>query len=179
VQLLLDAKVSVGLIKGPARDRGLRSERFMEDELVAIAPLDTLSDDLSRTEFVKATLLIREPGSGSRQVVEMALKKAGFPLSAFKKLATLDSTEAIKSAVEVGHGIGFVSRWAISKELELGTLKIVRVEGVRVTRHFSLITRTGPEPRGPAGALRTFALQRARLLFKAPPGPQLANPSSR
>jgi len=79
VQLLLDAKVSVGLIEGPARDRGLRSEQFMEDELVAIAPLDTLSDDLSRTEFVKETLLIREPGSGSRQVVEMALKKAGFP----------------------------------------------------------------------------------------------------
>jgi len=100
-------------------------------------------------------------------------------LNAFKKLVTLDSTEAIKSAVEVGHGIGFVSRWAISKELELGTLKIVRVEGVRVTRHFSLITRTGPEPQGPAGALRTFVLQRARFLFKAPPGPQLANPSSR
>jgi DNA-binding transcriptional LysR family regulator len=49
----------------------------------------------------------------------------------------LDSTEAIKSAVEVCNGIAFVSRWAISKELELGTLKVVEVKGVRATRHFS------------------------------------------
>src|SRR5215472_14661257 len=102
----------------------------MEDALVAIAPLDT-PDDLSQAEFVKAALLIREQGSGSRQVVETALRKAGFPLSSFKRVVTLDSTEAIKSAVEVGQGIAFASRWAISKELELETLKVVRVGSLR------------------------------------------------
>jgi len=163
VRLLLDGKIAVGLIEGPARDRGVRTEPFMEDELVPIAPLDTPSDDLSRTEFVKAKLLMREHGSGSRQVVETALKKAGYPLKAFKKIVILDSTEAIKSAVEVCNGIGFVSRWAISNELELRTLKVVEVKGVRATRHFSVITRTGPEPQGSAGALRTFALERGRF----------------
>ena len=78
----------------------------------------------------------------------------------------LDSTEAIKSAVEAGLGIGFVSRWAISKELELHALKVVPVRGLSVTRNFSLVTRTGLEPDGPAGALRTFALDRARLLSR-------------
>jgi len=163
VRLLLDGKIAVGLIEGPARDRGVRTEPFMEDELVPIAPLDAPSDDLSRSEFVKAKLLMREHGSGSRQVVETALKKAGYPLKAFKKIVILDSTEAIKSAVEVCNGIGFVSRWAISKELELRTLKVVEVKGVRATRHFSVITRTGPEPQGSAGALRTFALERGRF----------------
>jgi len=163
VRLLLDGKIAVGLIEGPARDRGVRTEPFMEDALVPIAPLDTPSDDLSRSEFVKAKLLMREHGSGSRQVVETALKKAGYPLKAFKKIVILDSTEAIKSAVEVCNGIGFVSRWAISKELELRTLKVVEVKGVRATRHFSVITRTGPEPQGSAGALRTFALERGRF----------------
>jgi DNA-binding transcriptional LysR family regulator len=164
VRLLLDGKVAIGLIEGPARDRGVRSEPFLEDELVVIAPMDTLSSALSRTELLGATLLLREQGSGSRQVVETALKKAGLPLNAFKKVVTLDSTEAIKSAVEIGHGIGFASRWAICKELELGSLRIVEVKGLRVTRHFSLITRTGPEPYGPAGALRTFTLERAQFL---------------
>lgn len=177
--LLLDGKVSVGLIEGPARDRGVRSEPFMEDELVLIAPPDPPFDKFSRAEFVKATLLLREQGSGSRRVVEAALKKARFPLNAFKKIMTLDSTEAIKSAVEVGQGIGFASRWAISKELELGTLRIVRVDGLAVTRHFSLVTRAGPQPRGPAGALRTFALERARFLSNAPPRPHETSSSSR
>lgn len=136
-------------------------------------------DNLSRTEFLQSTLLIREQGSGSRQVVETALKKAGLRLKAFKKVMTLDSTEAIKSAVEVGHGMGFVSRWAISKELQLGTLKVVEVKGLKVTRHFSLITRAGPEPQGPAGALRTFALERARFLSNSPTKPQQARSAHR
>jgi DNA-binding transcriptional LysR family regulator len=76
----------------------------------------------------------------------------------------LDSTEAIKSAVEAGLGVGFVSRWAISKELDLSVLKSIPVGRIRVTRQFTLISRIGPEPQGPAGALRTFVLGCARLL---------------
>ena len=179
VQLLLGGKVSIGLIEGPARDRGVRTEPFMEDEMVLITPVDAPPDRLSRSEFVKATLLVRESGSGSRQVVETALKKTGIALKAFKKVVILDSTEAIKSAVEVGLGIAFVSRWAISKELQLGTLKFVPVDSVSVTRHFSLVTRVGPEPQGLAGALRTFALERARFLANALPKPPQARPSNR
>ena len=69
-------------------------------------------------------------GVRARRVVELALEKVGFKLKAFKKVMELDSTEAIKSAVEAGLGVGFVSRWAIAKELELGTLKIAEVGGV-------------------------------------------------
>jgi len=169
VHLLLESKVAVGLIEGPARDRGVRTEPFMEDELVLIAPPDTQAAELSRGELLKSNLFLREHGSGSRQVVETALKKAGLALREFRKVTILDSTEAIKSAVEVCHGLGFVSGWAISKELELGTLKVLEVKGLRVTRHFSLITRRGPEPQGPAGALRTFALARGRFLSDTSP----------
>jgi len=164
VQLLLDNKLSVGLIEGPARDRGIRTEPFMQDEVVLIAPPTLKSDHLSRDQLLASNLLMREHGSGSRRVVEIALEKAGLRLKSFKKVMDLDSTEAIKSAVEAGLGIGFVSRWAISKEMELGALKIAEVKGLRIARDFSLISRVGPELQGPAGAFRTFALRRARLL---------------
>ena len=164
VHRLLDDKLSIGLIEGPARDRGLRTEPFMQDELVLILPRAFASDRMSREQLVSSNLLMREQGSGSRRVVEHALDNAGLKLKSFKNVMDLDSTEAIKSAVEVGLGIGFVSRWAISKELELGALKIADVPGLNIARHFSLISRIGPEPQGPAAAFRTFALERARLL---------------
>ncbi len=167
VQLLLNDKVSVGLIEAPARDRGVRTEPFMEDELVLITPQDFEFDHLSRSQFAASSLLMREQGSGSRRAVETALKKAGIKLKSFRKVMDLDSTETIKSAVEAGLGIGFVSRWAISKELELGALKVAHVNGVRVTRYFALISRSGPEPQGPAGALRAFTLGIGRLLTNA------------
>src|SRR6516225_6364934 len=110
VRLLLDGKVSVGLVEGPARDRGVRAEPFMADELVLITPRNYESDHVSGSEFVASSLLMREQGSGSRRVVETALEKAGFKLKSFNKVMDLDSTEAIKSAVEAGLGVGFVSR---------------------------------------------------------------------
>lgn len=121
----------------------------MEDELVLIAPPDTQASELARIECLKSNLFLREHGSGSRRVVEAALKKVGLPLRDFRKVTILDSTEAIKSAVEVCQGLGFVSRWAISKELELSTLKLVEVRGLRVSRRFSALSRgqeTGLRP---------------------------------
>jgi len=177
VQLVLDNEVSVGLIEGPALKSGIRTEPFMQDELVLITPRDYEFDHLSRSQFVATTLLLRERGSGSRRVVETALEKTGLRLKSFKKVMDLDSTEAIKSAVEAGLGIGFVSRWAISKEVELGVLNVAQVDGVTVRRRFSLISRTGPDLQGPAAALRTFALARGQLLSIPPPKPPLATGS--
>ena len=130
VSCLLEGRVALGLIEGPARERGVRTEPFMEDELMLITPPSFDSDRLAPAQFLSSSLLMRERGSGSRRVVELALEKVGFKLKAFKKVMELDSTEAIKSAVEAGLGVGFVSRWAIAKELELGTLKIAEVGGV-------------------------------------------------
>ena len=130
VRCLLEGRVALGLIEGPARERGVRTEPFMEDELMLITPPSFDSDRLAPAQFLSSSLLMRERGSGSRRVVELALEKVGFKLKAFKKVMELDSTEAIKSAVEAGLGVGFVSRWAIAKELELGTLKIAEVGGV-------------------------------------------------
>jgi DNA-binding transcriptional LysR family regulator len=171
VDLLLGGKVSIGLIEGPARQRGIRTEPFMRDELVLIMPPESDLAYLSAQQLLGSSLLMREQGSGSRHVVEAALEKAGFKLKAFKSVMNLDSTEAIKSAVEAGLGIGFVSRWAISKELELAALKVAQVRGLSMARHFSLISRTGPEQQGLSGAFRLFALTRGRLLSSTPRKP--------
>ncbi len=172
VRLLLHGEVAIGLIEGPARDRGVHTEPFMQDELVLITPPGFDPDHFSHQRLLASSLLMREQGSGSRHVVESALEKAGFKLKAFKSVMDLDSTEAIKSAVEAGLGIGFVSRWAISKELELGVLNVREVRGLKIARYFSLVTRTGPAQQGPPAAFRIFALTRGRLVSTAPRRPR-------
>ena len=166
VHMVLDGKAAIGLIEGPSGSRAVRSEPFMEDELVLIVPPDLAFDRLSGEQLLANRLLIRERGSGSRQVVEMALAKAGLRLKAFRNVIDLDSTEAIKSGVEAGLGVGFVPRRSIAKELELHALKLANVAGVEVTRQFVLVSRTGPEPQGAAGAFRRFVLDQARILSR-------------
>ena len=96
----------------------------MEDELVLITPRNFEYDHLSHSEFLGMSLLMRKHGSGSRRVVEKALEKASFRLKSFRTIVDLDSTETIKSTVDIGLGVGFVSRRAISDKLELGKLKV-------------------------------------------------------
>ena len=163
VQLVLDGSVAIGLIEGPARERGVHTEPFMRDELVLIVSPNSDVAHFSTQQLLGSSLLMREQGSGSRHVVEAALEKSGLKLKSFKSVMDLDSTEAIKSAVEAGLGVGFVSRWAISKELELGTLRVGQVRGLTMTRHFSLVTRTGPTQQGLPEAFRLFALTRGKL----------------
>lgn len=163
VQWVLDGSVAIGLIEGPARERGVHTEPFMRDELVLIVPPTSDAAHFSAHQLLGSSLLMREQGSGSRHVVEAALEKSGLKLKAFKSVMDLDSTEAIKSAVEAGLGVGFVSRWAISKELELGALRVAQVRGLTMARHFSVVTRTGPTQQGLTEAFRLFALTRGRL----------------
>jgi len=169
VQLVLDNDASIGLIEGPARQRGIHIEPFMRDELVLIIPPASPFIHFSPPQLRASSLLMREQGSGSRHVVEAALEKAGCKLKSFRSVMDLDSTESIKSAVEAGLGIGFVSRCAISKELELGTLKLGYVRGLTMSRHFSLVTRTGPALQGPTEAFRQFARTRGKLLSTKSP----------
>jgi DNA-binding transcriptional LysR family regulator len=68
----------------------------------------------------------------------------------------LDSTEAIKSAVEAGLGVGFVSRRAIHKEVKLDTLREAHITNLSIQRTFAIIYPRGPEPRGAAGVFLRF-----------------------
>ena len=155
-----DQKIALGFIEGPARSRGVKTEPFLKDELVLIAPTASeLAERASITgaELQSAPLLMRERGSGTRRVVELALERQGMKRSALNIIMELDSTEAIKSAVEAGLGVGFISRWAIAKDLRLNSsFKIVEVDGLTIDRDFLLAYVSGPEPLGLAMEFRRF-----------------------
>ncbi len=158
-------KIVLGLIEGPARSRDVKTEPFLEDEMVLIA--STAHEWAERasvpySEIAAIPLLMRERGSGSRRVIEMELERKAVKRNSLHIVMELDSTEAIKSAVEAGLGVGFVSRWAIAKDLRLGSsFKIVEVEGLRVKRDFLIAFASGPEPPGLALEFRRFLFSRA------------------
>jgi DNA-binding transcriptional LysR family regulator len=155
----------LGFIEGPARSREVKSEPFLEDELVLIA--STAHEwaehaSVSISDLCAAPLLMRERGSGTRRVIEMALERQGAKQNAMHTVMELDSTEAIKSAVEAGLGVGFVSRWAIAKDLRLDQcFKIIEIEGLRIKREFLVTYLKSPEPQGLAHQFCRFLIARA------------------
>jgi DNA-binding transcriptional LysR family regulator len=158
-------KIALGFIEGPARSRDVKTEPFLEDELVLIASTAhelAERNSITCSELAAIPLLMRERGSGTRHVIEIALERLGVKRSSLHIVMELDSTEAIKSAVEAGLGIGFVSRWAIAKDLRLDhSFKIVDVKGLRIKREFLTAYASGPEPLGVALEFRRFLIARA------------------
>ena len=165
VDAVEEQTIELGLIEGPARNRNVKTEPFLADELVLIVPSAHEWSELKSipcSEIAAAPLLLRERGSGTRRVVEMALESQCVKLSSLQIVMELDSTEAIKSAVEAGLGVGFVSRWAIAKDLRLdNSFKIVEVKDLRIRREFQLVYPAGPEPQGLAQQFRCFLFSRA------------------
>lgn len=165
VEAVVRQKIVLGMIEGPARSRDVKTEPFLEDELVLIAPCAHEWAErkiISASELAAAPQLMREQGSGTRHVIEIALNRQGVKRSALQIGMELDSTEAIKSAVEAGLGVGFVSRWAIAKDLRLNkSFGIVEVEQLRIKREFMLAYAAALEPQGLAQEFRRFLFARA------------------
>jgi DNA-binding transcriptional LysR family regulator len=156
----------LGLIEGPPTQKEVAVDRFLEDRLLLITPRNhpwAALQSIPLASLAAAPILMRERGSGTRHVIEQALRRAGLRLNQLQLAMELDSTEAIVSGVEAGLGVGFVSELAIRKELRLKTLATVAVAGVEIRRAFSLIRPVGPVPSGAAAAFRTFALSDAAI----------------
>jgi len=161
VRHLIAGKIEIGLIEGPALRRDVRTEPFLEDELILAMPAEhpwARQPSVSIDQLKGQPLLLREHGSGTRRVLEAALEKVGLPKRTLNISMELDSTEAILSSVEAGLGIGFVTRWAVLPRLPLGRIRTAAVDGLRIQRKFLLLYPAGPEPHGIAGDFRQFAL---------------------
>ena len=111
----------------------------LPDELVLIVPPThpwAGRRRLDASRLSQERVLMREEGSATRQVMERALQRASVGIG---RTLELGHTEAIKQAVMAGLGVAFVSIYAVRGELETGRLRRVRLQGVRILRHFHVI----------------------------------------
>jgi LysR family transcriptional regulator, transcriptional activator of the cysJI operon len=160
VQALVEGRIGLGLIEGPPGRNEVRCETFVEDEILLVVPPShewAAAGPVDAAALKQARIILRERGSGTRQVVEDAFRRARLDVKKLHIVLDLDSTESIKSAIAAGLGVGFVSRWALGKELTLGMLRTVPVKGLRIRREFQFVYHQGPPPSGIEGEFLRFA----------------------
>jgi DNA-binding transcriptional LysR family regulator len=116
-------------------------------------------DRLRPTDFDHETFLVREPGSGTRSLMEQFFREAGVnPIIGME----VDSNETMKQAVMAELGLSFISAHTISAEVEQGRLIILDVEGLPITRQWFVTKRSDKRLSPAALAVKMFLVEHGR-----------------
>jgi len=152
-QKLRENTLDVGLTEGFVEDADLDAEVFGEDALVAVVPPGHAllqENAVSAARFCAEPFLMREPGSGTREVVERALARCGISV---QPTMSLGSTEAIKRSVAAGLGVAIISRLALETEFQSSLLCPLTLSDLSITRPLHLVRLRG---KSEGAAVRAF-----------------------
>jgi DNA-binding transcriptional LysR family regulator len=149
-------RVPLGLVEGLTRAAGVRLAPFVDDEIVAVVGRGSPLRIRRLADFANVPILWREPGSGTRSVLDRALRQAGIRRKPMPTDVVLGSNEAIFGAVAAGLGAAFVSRWSVQTYLAAGRIVIVPGLDLVVRRTFHWALPTGVL-RGAAARFFDFA----------------------
>lgn len=137
--LLLAGEADLGLVGRVWDEEQFASEPLMENQLMCFcAPGHPLlaREPLRAADLLEGPLLLREPGSATREATEAILREHGVDPEADMEMA---SNGALKRAVAGGLGVAVFSTWAVRLELAAGLLHPLRVEGFPAKRMWHVV----------------------------------------
>lgn len=153
IRMLQDETIEIAVVGGQFESDDICYQQSGIEQIILVARAEQVCEAVvSIQQLQEMPLLLREPGSGTRQATDSALLKAGCAPRTLRVAAQLGSGEALRRAVLGGAGYAFLSTLAVGRELADGTLKEIRVAGLEITRSFYLAWRRSRTLSPAAGA---------------------------
>jgi DNA-binding transcriptional LysR family regulator len=128
LQALLDGSIHLVVTSVREYQHRIRYRLFLSDPVVLIVPLDhpwAERGQIEVSELIKESFVLREEGSGTRRVLEGGLAAHGIAVEQLDVVMEIANSEAIRTAVEAGIGVGFLSRLVAAAGIE--TRRVVEV----------------------------------------------------
>ncbi len=138
--------IDLGIIEGHSKNSLFKYTEFIKDELVLVAGINhplAKKGTIKPEELLKIPLLLREPGSGTLDVLANALKPLKIKISQLKTEMQLGSTESMKLYLLNSDAMAFLSIHAVLKELQNKECTIIDVKGLGIERYFYFIQQHG------------------------------------
>lgn len=132
VDQILAGEVDVAFVSLPVDERGIKTERLSDDQLVAIAsPRHKLAKQRTISAYTLAgeRLILGERGGNTRRLIDQFFAQAGVSLRVAMELSR---QQAIKRMVEEDMGVGIVPLQSVRDEVEKGKLIRWWIEGAQI-----------------------------------------------
>lgn len=147
-ELLGNHKIDVGLIEAQIKNRTFHYFPFMKDEIVLVSRQNhsiSTKNNIKLDDLKNIPLVFREPGSGTLETIDLALKSKNIKLNELNIEIQLGSTESIKSYVLHSDALAFLSIQSILQELKNQTLTIIDIKNLVIERNFNFIIPEGDQ----------------------------------
>jgi DNA-binding transcriptional LysR family regulator len=159
VELVADRRLELGIVGAARRHRSVAFEPFFRDEVILVCPPGHrfAGKTVELDELADGPLILMQQGAGVRQMVEDELRKSGRRLRDLEAPLQLGLQESVRSAVQAGYGVSFISRRAVENDLAAGTLAAARVRGLDLAREIWIARAAGRAGSAAAQAFLAFA----------------------
>jgi DNA-binding transcriptional LysR family regulator len=159
VELVADRRLELGIVGAARRHRSVAFEPFFRDEVILVCPPGHpfSGQTVELDELAKGPLILMQQGAGVRQMLEDELRKGGRRLRDLEVPLELGLQESVRSAVQAGYGVSFISRRAVESDLAAGTLAEARVRGLDLAREIWIARAAGRAGSAAAQAFVAFA----------------------
>lgn len=140
-----DGTIDFALVEGFFQKNEYECRRYSVEPYIAVSapdyPFQKRSDVIE--DLFHERLLLREEGSGTREVLERCLDAQNLSVSDFDRVLEAGSLQTIKELTKAGCGITFLYGTAVQDELREGTLKQIPLRNFQVYHEFNFIWRRG------------------------------------
>jgi DNA-binding transcriptional LysR family regulator len=159
-------EADLGFVEGPSVPRSLRSRILAYDTLTLVVtadhPLARRSRPIEARELAATALASREPGSGTREALRIALLKAmGTDVVVATPRIELSTAAGVRQAVLAGAGSAVMGDLAVRDDVAAGRLREVPVQGVNLRRALKAVWIGERVP--PAGPARDLLAHVVRV----------------
>jgi DNA-binding transcriptional LysR family regulator len=147
-QNVINREIDIAVVGGEIPNelkKNLTIENFVEDEFSLIVSKShpfAIKKIITKEDLYHLNFITLNSNSTIRKFIDNILTQNEIETKQLKIIMQLNSIEGIKTAVSLGLGAAFVSSSAIEKEIELKTIKILKIKNIRITRMLSIITNS-------------------------------------
>lgn len=140
-----DGEIDFAIVEGYFDKTQYDYLTFSSEPYIAVAGTPLFEDCRPRSlsELLDQKLIVREPGSGTREILEKHLEARNLSIHDFSGVSEIGNIPALKAVVSAGLGITFLYRSAAEEELKNGILFDVTPENFSITHDFTLIWQKG------------------------------------
>ncbi|WP_294578160.1 LysR family transcriptional regulator [uncultured Thomasclavelia sp.] len=142
LQGINEGKLDFAIVEGYFNKNEYDYRTFCYEDYICVGANDLKIDNLvDISSLFKFNLIIRERGSGSREIIARWLKERNLDLTDFDKVIEIGNINTIKQLVANLQGITFIYQMAVTNEINQGILKQIKINDLQIRHEINFIWR--------------------------------------